>query len=119
VGLTTDRNDPGLREIQPDGQQGSYLILSEEERRKGFVRPVRRSYTHLQCGHSTKMGRALAETYARDPEFYGGTYCAHCRDHFALRTYGNQGMVKIQPIASRLDWGYAFVWDDDGEGVGS
>jgi hypothetical protein len=27
------------------------------------------------------MGRALSETYARDPKFYGATYCCHCRMH--------------------------------------
>lgn len=29
-----------------DGMQASYLVLSDEERAKGFVRPVRRSYRH-------------------------------------------------------------------------
>jgi hypothetical protein len=27
------------------------------------------------------MGRALSETYARDPHFYGATYCVHCSMH--------------------------------------
>ena len=33
--------------LRPDGQQKTYLVLSEEERAKGFVRPVRRSYIHV------------------------------------------------------------------------
>jgi len=73
------------REIDPaTGQQKGYVVLSEEERRKGFVRPVRRSYKHLTCGTVTTMGLALAETYARDPYFYSGTFCVHCRSHFPV-----------------------------------
>ena len=41
--LTTDRNDPDLGVSGPDGQNKKYLILSEEERAKGFVRPVYRA----------------------------------------------------------------------------
>ena len=28
------------------------------------------------------MTTALAETYARDPAFYGRTFCTKCRYHF-------------------------------------
>ena len=82
--LTTNRNDPGLQSIRPNGQQEAYLVLSEEEKAKGFVRPVRRSYIHLKCGVLTTMGQSIAETYARDPMFYGGTFCCGCRKHFPL-----------------------------------
>lgn len=88
MGVTDDRNDPGLQHIGPDGMQDKYLVLSEDERAKGFVRPVRRSYKHDACGAVTTMGVALAETYARDPGFYGGTYCATCRDHFPVGENG-------------------------------
>ena len=84
MGITTDRNDPGLSKIEPDGMQEAYLVLSEEERAKGFVRPVRQSYVHETCGAVTTMGLSIAETYARDPHFYGGTFCATCRDHFPV-----------------------------------
>ena len=66
------------------GQQRDYVVLSESERAKGFVRPVRASYMHLTCGATTTMGDALAETYARDPYFYSGTFCATCRAHFPV-----------------------------------
>lgn len=66
------------------GQQKGYIVLSEEERAKGFVRPYRDTYLHKTCGTTTKMGRSIAETYARDPKFYGGTFCANCRTHFPL-----------------------------------
>ena len=116
MGLTSDPNEPCLREIEQDtGMQKCYLVLSDEERAKGFVRPLRRSYTHLVCGGSTRMGLALCETYARDPNFYGGTYCATCRTHFKLRGYNAP-----KPIEGKEGgWGYFFVWDEDGEGVGS
>lgn len=73
------------RDINPKtGMQKGYVVLSEEERAKGFVRPVRYSYIHDKCGTITSMSRPLAETYAREPAFYSGTYCAHCRAHFPV-----------------------------------
>jgi hypothetical protein len=34
-------------ETLPDGQKADHWVLSEEERAKGFIRPVRRSYRHV------------------------------------------------------------------------
>ncbi len=80
---------PDHREIDPaTGQQKGYVVLSAEERAKGFVRPVRQSYVHDKCGGVTTMGLALAETYARDPSFYSGTFCAVCRSHFPVGADG-------------------------------
>lgn len=88
-----DRSHTALR---PDGQQEGYVVLTPEERAKGFVKPVRRSYVHaypsetdrqVGCGVETHMGTALAETYARNPRFYTGTFCAGCRAHFPLREF--------------------------------
>lgn len=91
--------DPNHRELDPEtGLQKGYLVLSEDERAKGFIRPYRDSYTHRVCGVNTKMGKAIAETYARDPKFYNGTFCAGCRKHFPLSE---------------------FVWRDTLETVGS
>lgn len=88
TGVTSDRNDPGLRKVGPDGMQETYLVLSDEELVKGFVRPVRRTYIHTKCGTSTTMGLAIAETYARNPKFYGGTYCVGCQGHFPVGENG-------------------------------
>jgi hypothetical protein len=71
-------------EIGPNGQHAQYWVLSEAERAKGFVRPVRDAYLHATCGTVTTMGRALAETYARDPNFYGATMCVNCGGHFRV-----------------------------------
>ena len=80
---------PEHRNIEPDtGMQKGYVVLADEERAKGFVRPVRTGYKHLKCGGVTRMGQALAETYARQPDFYSGTFCANCRAHFPVGADG-------------------------------
>lgn len=76
-------------EINPaTGLQKGYVVLSEAERAKGFVRPFRDAYRHSKCGAITTMSRPLAETYARDPEFYSGTFCSTCRGHFPVGEAG-------------------------------
>lgn len=72
------------RELKANGQQKAYVVLSDEERAKGFVQPVRNAYKHLSCETITTMGKSIAETYARDPNFYSGTFCVCCRKHFPL-----------------------------------
>jgi hypothetical protein len=80
--------DRSHTQLKPNGQQEGYIVLTEEERAKGFVRPVRRTYVHEKCGAATTMGQFLAETYARDPGFYGGTFCARCGAHFPVGVKG-------------------------------
>lgn len=93
---------PGHREIVPEtGQQRGYRVLSEDERAKGFVRPVRRTYKHLKCGTTTTMSQSIAETYARNSQFYNGTFCCACRAHFPVGEDGE------------------FVWDGSNEKVGT
>lgn len=101
--MTTLRGTPlgEHMEIQPDGKQKDYVILTDEERAKGFVRPVRHSYIHTKCGVVTRMADKLAETYARDPGFYTGTYCVACRGHFPVGADGE------------------FLWADTSEKVGT
>ncbi len=137
-------------QTEKTGQHKAYIVLCEEERQKGFVRPYRDAYKHVGrsvcgvvvgtehgfrticdetdlthvgehgcvtrrvtteeakdieyrrkiggCGSVTTMGRALSETYARDPKFYGATFCCTCNQHF--------------PVGE-------FTWSKDGEVVGS
>ena len=99
-GTVSDRSELDTT-IQPDGMQTNYIVLSDEERAKGFVRPVRRSYVHEKCGVLTTMGQAIAETYARNPAFYGATFCCGCRSHFPVGAEGE------------------FVWDGTAEKVGT
>jgi hypothetical protein len=137
MSLVTDRKD--LDEtLLPNGQQKTYLVLSQEELAKGFVRPLRTSYKHVGkrpkyplrdlteaelkhnegqppeehfvkfevydgnvdsrsngrfwtqreldsgCGSVTTMGYELAATYARRPDFYGGTFCVRCGAHLPV-----------------------------------
>jgi hypothetical protein len=77
------------------GQHGAYFVLSEEERRRGFVRPVRCGYEHKKCGSVTTMGISIAETYARDPAFYGSTFCCSCRAHFPVSEFFWQGTADV------------------------
>lgn len=107
--------DHSHTELRPDGQQKGYVVLTDEERAKGFVRPVRRTYIHVGinptmrghvlvktgergCGTRTSMGLAIAETYAREPKFYSGTFCVTCCEHRPLNE---------------------FVWEGTNEQVGS
>jgi len=133
-----------------NGQHAGYVVLCDEERAKGFVRPVRMSYIHVGvrpefptrdltaeeiercsgedymafepypperapamgrywtaaqlrsgCGSLTTMCRALSETYARDPGFYGATFCCRCGAHFPVGADGE------------------FIWEEDGTRVGT
>jgi hypothetical protein len=139
--VTTNPEDPrlgkGIDEIST-GQNEAYLVLSEEERAKGFIRPYRESYQHVGkpavmfplqdltdeqkehypeyvkyekypesmspkmgkyytqaeldsinkgCGTVTTMNRAIAETYARSPHFYGATYCTGCQKHLPVSEF--------------------------------
>lgn len=143
---------------RPDGQFADHWVLSEAERAKGFVRPVRHSYQHVGrpgptfplvpvtpeqaalfndgseddfvmyepypegfrgsalgrfwtqadinaigkgCGGVTHMPQAIAETYAREPRYYGSTFCCGCRAYLEV---GEQG---------------EFVWDGTQERVGT
>ena len=154
--LTSDPSDPDIErgvDTEERSQSKAYLILSDEERAKGFVRPVRTSYVHVGilgprypthqltekeierlgsvayepypedvikelgvgrywaqeeldkvgkgCGGFTKMSRELAETYAREPGFYGATYCVSCSMHLPVGRDGE------------------FVWDGTDERVGT
>lgn len=83
------------------GMHRDYWVLPDEERAKGFARPVRDSYRHEKCGTVTTMGRKLAETYARDPNYYGATFCCACRGHFPVGESGE------------------FTWAPDGSKVGT
>jgi hypothetical protein len=38
---------PAPGALRPDGQHESYWILSQAERQKGFIRPLRHSYVHV------------------------------------------------------------------------
>lgn len=149
MSLTTDRNHPGINKVKENGQNEAYIILSDEERAKGFVRPVRQSYIHVGrtlshfkgihrmltddekseypnknyvavmthlvnedgsfkggsyvtqieldawtsgarvggCGTLTTMALSIAETYARDPKFYGATFCCGCGTHLPVNEF--------------------------------
>ena len=53
------------------------------------------------CGTLTRMPIACAETYAREPGYYGSTFCCGCGDYFKVGAAGE------------------FVWDGTYERVGT
>jgi hypothetical protein len=90
---TTDGQFPRSFGIAPgmlgkNGMHTAYWVLPESERLQGFVRPYSQVYLHEACGTRTQMGRAIAETMARDPSFYGATYCLACGGHFPIGWHG-------------------------------
>lgn len=86
---------PDHREVTKSGQQKDYVVLSEEERKKGFVRPVRLTYTHNKCGGDTSMKLSIAETYASEPEFYSKTFCVSCGAHFPVDEFVWKGSKDV------------------------
>lgn len=102
MALTNDPQEARDSGIDPEtGMQRKYVVLSEDERAKGFVRPVRKQYRHTLCGTVTWISQAIAETYAANPHYYTGTFCAGCKSHF--------------PIGPNAD----FVWEGTDEKVGT
>lgn len=83
------------------GQNKDHWVLPEEERAKGYIRPVRRGTTHLKCGTTTYMPVDCAETYARDPKFYSKTFCFSCKAYLPVGPDGE------------------FVWEGTQEKVGT
>lgn len=71
-------------ERRDDGQYENHPTVEDGE----FVQPVRRAYVHADgCGAQTRMGDKLAESVARDPEYYGATFCASCGDYFPVEEF--------------------------------
>jgi len=91
---TIDPDDPDDPQLTHDpdtelwGQTEVYPILSDAERAKDFVRPLRESYRHISCLLVTNIDDAIAATFARDPAFYSSTYCAWCNLHSPVGEHG-------------------------------
>lgn len=96
------------RHVGPAGPEYPLRDLTDEEHRRyhmyGYAKAedyppereplVGRFWTQVDlnavgrgCGTITTMGPALAETYARDPKFYGATFCCACRGHFPVAEF--------------------------------
>lgn len=96
--LTNDPDDPRLThglDTERVAQADAYLVLSERERARGFVRPVRYKYRHLACDTVTSMSVPIAETFAANPSFYGATFCVTCSKHLPVGEFrwADDGLV--------------------------
>lgn len=88
---------------RPDGQYERHPVATEGE----YVAPIRYAYKHLACGGVTTCGEAIALSYAKHPDMYGGTFCGVCGDYFDLVKYDDEGNGTRQ-----------FEWVADGRPVG-
>jgi hypothetical protein len=101
--------DRSHTKLRPNGLQQDYVVLTPEERAKGYKKPVRRSYLHLLCRTVTTMHSALAETYARDPYFYSGTFCSTCQKHYDLEQFTWEPDGEPMDPLKQDDWAKAQV----------
>ena len=68
MNLTNDPRDPRLKPVA-EGQQEAYLVLSDGERSKGFVRPFRRTYKHVGARPKFETRPLTAEEHERYDKF--------------------------------------------------
>lgn len=100
-----------LRDLTDDeeARQGKGYYAKYEEYPPEFAPHVGRYWTQANldrakkgpCHGVTTMGRAIAETYARDPFYYGSTFCGACGAHYPVGPDGE------------------FVWHGTDERVGT
>lgn len=91
MSLTDDPKHPDLGhgvDNKPVLQNKTYLVLSEEERAKGFMRPVRRSYRHVGiAGPKYPLADITDEQKQR---FAGASWS---RDYVKYEAYPDGGSV--------------------------
>lgn len=65
----------------------SKTVIADDPNKKIFVRPVRRTFTHLVCNRDTTIGQLVAEKFAEDPAFYGIVFCVRCMKTFPVKEF--------------------------------
>ena len=79
-----------LTESERDIDGGEYVafeVYPESMKPKTGRYWTQRELDNRGCGTTTTMGDAIAETYARNPKFYGSTYCVHCSKHLPVEEF--------------------------------
>jgi hypothetical protein len=66
-----------------NGQYENYPSQTSGE----YVAPIRNSYIHGKCGVKTLMATKFAETYAKNPKYYGSTFCCGCGEHLPVSQF--------------------------------
>jgi|ERR1039458_7805382 hypothetical protein len=87
MSFTTDPKDPELGhgvDDKPIPQHKKYLVLPDGGE---YIRPYRTTYVHGKCGVATTMNGTISATYAKNPKFYGSTYCVGCRKHLPVSEF--------------------------------
>jgi hypothetical protein len=86
-------------ETLSNGQHEHHPINTEGE----YVAPIRRTYIH-KCGAATTIGTKIAETYAKNPKYYGRTFCTGCRDYFPVKQFHwDHTMILVGDIEAQPD----------------
>ena len=86
-----------LRDLTPEEREryAAFGYIKREDYPESEAPVTGRFWTEARlrpgCGVMTTMGTALAETYARDPKFYSGTFCIGCRTHLPLEEFVWEG----------------------------
>lgn len=140
--------DRSHTKLKPNGQQEGYIVLSEEERAKGFVRPVRRSYKHVGATPRYPLRDLTPEEHERYDKFGYVKFEAYPEEQEAVtgrfwtqETLNAKGCGTVTTMAQSIAETYArtprfygatfccgcgthlrtdqFVWIDDGTEVGS
>lgn len=70
-------------ERKEDGQYENHPTIDEGE----FQQPVKMVYIHETCNGATNMSRKIAESIARDPEYYTKTFCYQCGDYYPVEQF--------------------------------
>jgi len=83
MSTTTNPEEARSSPIGPDGMQEKYLVLSEEERAKGFVRPVRTTYVHVGVRPRYPLRDLTPEEHARYDSYAYVKYEAYQDEAFA------------------------------------
>lgn len=67
--LTTDKNDPELHEVGENGQNKKYLVLTDRDKKMGYVRPYRDTYSHVGIRPEFPLRELTKEEHERYDKF--------------------------------------------------
>jgi hypothetical protein len=90
MSLTTDPNDPDIKrglDEGPQPQNKKYLVLSEEELAKGFIRPVRTTYIHVGKKVDREGTIEKLEEHLEDASDFAKNYYSRANGYVAYLKY--------------------------------
>ena len=67
-------------------------MITDTEKARGFVRPIRSVIVHKACGERNVLTDAVAEMYARDPKGNTNALCVACGNYFPVVEFNWEGI---------------------------